>query len=95
MYKQDTSDKIDYSKYYFLPSQLRTYDKNDNKDLFTFKLTPEEKHYHACLSHSFVLNEFCPPGVMHRIIAVLLREVRRVARGESTSWKWADNGSNK
>ncbi|GMH86556.1 hypothetical protein TL16_g10584 [Triparma laevis f. inornata] len=54
LYKQDTSDKIDYSKYYFLPSQLRTYDKNDNKDLFTFKLTPEEKHYHACLSHSFI-----------------------------------------
>ncbi|GMH93229.1 hypothetical protein TrVE_jg9584 [Triparma verrucosa] len=79
LYTQDTAGKIDDSQYYFLPSQLRPYDTSV-KNLFDFKLLAKEQQLYACLSHAFVLNEFCPPGVMHRVIAVLLREIHALPR---------------
>jgi len=60
---------------YFLPSLLNEY-AGPQHELFEFKSTSEnERDYHICLAHSFVLNDFKPPGIMSRIIAFMLRDV--------------------
>ena len=66
---------VSMSNYYFLPSLLNEY-AGPQHELFEFKSTSDnERDYHICLAHSFVLNDFKPPGIMSRIIAFMLRDV--------------------
>lgn len=75
------------SNYYFLPSQLETYEK-DISELFNFRNTGLEHGDEICLAHSFVLNEFNPPGMMHRIVASLLRVIHDKPRFQSKEGIW-------
>ena len=81
LFVADESETIDDSNYYFLPSQLKTF-ANDISELFNFKNNGTRAQYETCLAHSFVLNSN-PPGMMHRIMASLLRTIHDKPRFQS------------
>jgi len=70
------SHDVASSNYYFLPSLLNEY-VGPSRDLFEFKSTdPQEQELaRICLAHSYVVNDFQPPGIMSRIIASVLRDL--------------------
>ena len=59
---------------YFLPSLIDEEEPADEK-LFNPKCDPNNKEWQMTLSQSFVIKNFCPVGMMHRIISYVLRDM--------------------